>query len=110
MTSFLKDSDERVQSGCSPSRGGAFIALVVESDKQFLRKVSTIIRKAQVLEDAKALCVEIIPVQSLNEAVGMLQKRSFDIILTDINLADASGFLVLEQLVHYGKNAPRTSY
>ena len=106
MTSFLKDSDERVQSGCSPSRGGAFIALVVESDKQFLRKVSTIIRKAQVLEDAKALCVEIIPVQSLNEAVGMLQKRSFDIILTDINLADASGFLVLEQLVHYGKNAP----
>ena len=44
--------------------------------------------------------------QNLHNASRLLREQNFDIILTDINLSDASGFVVIEELAKYGDHTP----
>ena len=84
--------------------GKALDVLVVESDQKFLKKLTTMIRSARMPENDTYL--NIIPASNLRDAIDKIESRRYDIILSDVNLSDASGFLVLEELIEFGNKTP----
>ena len=44
--------------------------------------------------------------QNLHNASRLLNEQNYDVILTDINLSDASGFVVIEELIKHGDHTP----
>ncbi|MDG1892316.1 MAG: response regulator [Verrucomicrobiota bacterium] len=86
------------------SEGSNLDLLLVESDQRFLKKLLPMIRTARLPDNTSNLNLDV--AGSLRDAIDKLEKRRYDIILTDINLSDASGFLVLEELISYGEQSP----
>ena len=84
--------------------GDALDVLVVESDPKFLQKLTTMVQNARVPENASYLNMD--SADCLRDAIDKVERRRYDIILTDVNLADASGFLVLEELIEFGNRTP----
>jgi len=84
--------------------GDSMDILVVDSDKKFQSKLASMIRSTNLPDKASA--VRVTPSHSLRDAIDKVETKAFDVILTDITLSDASGFLVLEELVEYGKKCP----
>lgn len=84
--------------------GTAIDVLVVESDPKFLLHLNNMVRTAHMPDNKSYF--EIDSAGSLREAIDKLTERRYDIILTDVNLADASGFLVLEELVEFCNHVP----
>ena len=78
--------------------------LIVESDRKFLRKLGSMIEMA--LKSQQERSFSLTSTQNLHNASRLLSKQNFDIILTDINLSDASGFVVIEELTKYGDHTP----
>ena len=50
--------------------------------------------------------LKLTPIDNLRDASELLKRQKFDIILTDVNLSDASGFLVLQELIEFGNHTP----
>jgi FixJ family two-component response regulator len=84
--------------------GKALDVLVVESDQKFLKKLTTMIGSARMPDNDTYL--NIIPASNLRDAIDKIESRRYDIILSDVNLSDASGFLVLEELIEFGNKTP----
>ena len=86
------------------NEGTALDVLVVESDPKFLLHLNNMVRTARLPDSNSYLAID--SAGSLREAIDKISERRYDIILTDVNLADASGFLVLEELVEFGNHTP----
>ncbi len=84
--------------------GDSMDILVVDSDEKFQSKLASMIRSTNLPNKASSL--RITTSHSLREAIDKVETKAFDVILTDITLSDASGFLVLEELVEYGNKCP----
>jgi len=78
--------------------------LIVESDRKFLRKLGSMFEMA--LKSQQERSFSLTSTQNLHQASRLLREQNFDIILTDINLSDASGFVVIEELTKYGDHTP----
>ena len=105
MRNFFSRS-ETVEPPPAPhhTAGKALDVLVVESDQKFLKKLTSMIQSARLPDNDTYL--NIIPAGNLRDAIDSIEERRFDIILTDVNLSDASGFLVLEELIEFGNKTP----
>ncbi|MBT5925549.1 MAG: response regulator [Verrucomicrobia bacterium] len=84
--------------------GKALDVLVVESDQKFLKKLTDMMRSARLPDNDTYL--NIIPASNLRDAIDKIENHRYDIILTDVNLSDASCFLVLEELIEFGNKTP----
>ena len=84
--------------------GDVMDVLVVDSDEKFQSKLASLIRSTNLPD--KASSVNITTADSLRDAIEKIEKEAFDVILTDITLSDASGFLVLEELIEYSHQCP----
>ncbi|MDB4642712.1 response regulator [Verrucomicrobia bacterium] len=78
--------------------------LIVDSDEKFQAKLASMIRSTSLPD--KASSVHVTPSNSLRDAIEKVETQQFDVILTDITLSDASGFLVLEELIEYSNRCP----
>jgi len=84
--------------------GDVMDVLVVDSDEKFQSKLASLIRSTNLPD--KASSVNLTTADSLRDAIEKIEKEAFDVILTDITLSDASGFLVLEELIEYSHQCP----
>ncbi len=84
--------------------GDSMNVLIVDSDEKFQSKLASMIRSTSLPD--KASSVRITPSRSLRDAIEQVETQQFDVILTDITLSDASGFLVLEELIEYSNRCP----
>ena len=100
---FNRNQAEELPPPPKPS-GDMLDVLVVESDPKFLKKLTTMVQNARVPENASYLNLDT--ADCLRDAIDKIERRRYDIILTDVNLADASGFLVLEELIEFGNRTP----
>lgn len=100
---FNRNQTEEVPPPPKPV-GDMLDVLVVESDPKFLKRLTTMVQNARVPENASYLNLD--SADCLREAIDKIERRRYDIILTDVNLADASGFLVLEELIEFGNRTP----
>ena len=100
---FNRNQKEEMPPPPKPS-GDMLDVLVVESDPKFLKKLTTMVQSARVPENASYLNLDT--ADCLRNAIDKIERRRYDIILTDVNLADASGFLVLEELIEFGNRTP----
>ncbi|XOV72480.1 MAG: response regulator [Verrucomicrobiota bacterium] len=78
--------------------------MLVESDLTFSKKVDALFHGAALPDHVATFKID--HAMSLREAVDQLVSNSYDVILTDVNLQDANGFLVLEELLEFGHQAP----
>jgi two-component system cell cycle sensor histidine kinase/response regulator CckA len=100
---FNRNQKEEMPPPPKPS-GDMLDVLVVESDPKFLKKLTTMVQSARVPENASYLNLDT--ADCLRNAIDKIERHRYDIILTDVNLADASGFLVLEELIEFGNRTP----
>ncbi|MDB4665422.1 response regulator, partial [Verrucomicrobia bacterium] len=101
---FKRRQDEPAPPQPKNSEGSHIELLLVESDQRFLKKLLPMIRTARLPDNTSNLNLDV--AGSLRDAIDKLEKGRYDIILTDISLSDASGFLVLEELISYGEQSP----
>lgn len=80
--------------------------LVVESDERFLKKLASMLSSANLPDKSTIKSLNISTALNLRSAIDTLEASHFDVVLTDVNLEDASGFLVLEELLAFGKGTP----
>ena len=104
MRNFFSRSETVEAPQVPKPTGKALDVLVVESDQKFLKKVTSMIRSARLPDSETYL--NIIPAGNLRDAIDKIENHRYDIILTDVNLSDASGFLVLEELIEFGNKTP----
>lgn len=78
--------------------------MLVESDLAFSKKVDALFHGAALPDHVATFKID--HAMSLRDAVDQLVSNTYDVILTDVNLQDANGFLVLEELLEFGHQAP----
>ena len=78
--------------------------MLVESDLTFSKKVDALFHGAALPDHVATFKID--HAMSLRDAVDQLVSNTYDVILTDVNLQDANGFLVLEELLEFGHQAP----
>lgn len=84
--------------------GDTMNVLILDSDEKFQSKLASMIRSTSLPD--KASPVHVTPSHSLRDAIEKVEIQQFDVILTDITLSDASGFLILEELIEYSNRCP----
>lgn len=89
---------------CIHGNGDALDVLFVESDVAFINRLIPELNGNQSFDHSGYL--NIVTAQCLRDAIDALETRKFDVIVTDIGLSDASGMLVLEELIEFGQNTP----
>ena len=103
---FLKSSSTEEPKGDMKGNQDCPNILIVESDERFLKKLSSMLDTATLPDNSTVQSLNISRALDLRSAIDTLEQNHFDVILTDVNLADASGFLVLEELLAFGKGTP----
>lgn len=80
-----------------PGKPGLAHILVVEDDPTLLRGVKTLLRRADH---------EVSEAGTGREAMRLLQKRPFDVVVTDINMPEMDGIELIVELRKLGLGIP----
>ena len=104
MINNLKQVQKLVSPSQLPCDSESLDILIVESDKKFLRKLGSMIEMAMKSQQERSF--SLTSTQNLHNASRLLSEQNYDVILTDINLSDASGFVVIEELIKHGDHTP----
>ena len=82
----------------------SFDVLVVDTDNKWVNTIKQTLQTSILSNND--LCLNCVQATTLNQALGQLTQKHFNIVLTDLHLHDATGFLIIEQLKKHTGDTP----